>query len=292
MGKDYIIPASKVVTFTANQEGANMYGISYLRPVYKPWQIKEHLQKYQSIAFERYGVGTPHGSLPEGIALIEALESISSNELSYIVTPFDTDVTLLAGGGKTVPDMQKAIDYCDQQITISFLAQFLNLGVSSFGSRALGNTFVDFFTNTIEGIGDYISSKLNQLVVHELVDFNFSVKKYPKLVMNRIDSVDIDNISILLDAGGLSATIDVENSLRKALRLKPISEEDFEKSKNPIEENVNQEGSAGQEKSKGKNDSKLNKKDVNTSGKPKNKALSTLIRKILRFGRKKDALES
>ena len=290
-GQTHNIPASKAVVFTANKEGASLQGISYLRPVYKPWSIKVDLQRIQAIAFERYGVGTPHGTLPEGksdkdpegVALADALESISSNELSYLMTPFETEVNMLAGGGESVPDMQKAIDYCDQQITISFLAQFLNLGISSFGSRALGNTFVDFFTNTIEGIGDYVASKLNQHVVHELVDFNFNVENYPMLVMNRIDSVDIDNISVLLDSGGLTATIDIENAIRKSMRFAPISKEDFDKAKNPIDPlgEGNEDGSAGQEKSKGKNDSKLNKKDIKTAGKPKNKALSSLINKIL-----------
>ena len=206
-------------------------------------------------------------------------------------TPFDTSVEMLAGGATNVPDMQSAIDYCDQQITISFLAQFLNLGVSSFGSRALGNTFVDFFTNTIEGIGDYVASRLNQYLVRELVDYNFSVDEYPELVMNRIDSVDMDNITVLMDSGALTATIDIENAIRKAMKFEPISEEDYEKAKNPVmPEEENTDGSAGQQKSKGKNDSSLNKKDVKTAGKPKNKALSEVIKKI--FRRRRNGLDS
>jgi phage gp29-like protein len=276
-GTDIHLPAKKIIIFTANKEGATLSGISYLRPVYKPFSIKTDLQRLQSATFERYGLGTPVGTLPDGVssddpegkALVEALENVSSNETSYIVTPFETTVTMLAGGATTVPDMQSAIDYQDQQITISFLAQFLNLGVSSFGSRALGNTFVDFFTNSLEGVGDYIASRLNQQLVQELVDFNYSVEKYPKLVMSRIDSVDMDNMSVLSDAGLISSTIETENQLRNILRLKPITEEQYEKAHPVVDPNAPEEESGGVKdkkgvnpKGKGVNKSTLNKKDA------------------------------
>lgn len=291
-GSEKRIPASKTVVFSANREGANIFGISFLRPVYKAWSIKEDLQRIQAATFERYGLGTPHGTLPpnvsetdkEGIALIAALEDLSSNEASYLVTPAETEVEIISGGAQTVPDMQKAIDYCDQQITISFLAQFLNLGVSSFGSRALGNTFVDFFTNTLEGIGDYIANKLNQQVIQELVDFNFNVDKYPKLVMSRMDSVDMDNLAILLDAGAITATLDLENIVRKRFRLAPISKEEWN-ARHPVmkeEDNSNENpDSSGKDKrgnnpeGKGTNKSTVNKKDAK-------KSLTDLIMKILR----------
>jgi len=276
-GREIHLPAKKIVIFTANKEGATLSGISYLRPVYKPWSIKTDLQKLQAATFERYGMGTPMGTLPEGSSskdpegedLIETLENISSNETSYIVKPFDTEVEMLSGGATTVPDMQSAIDYQDQQITISFLAQFLNLGVSSFGSRALGNTFVDFFTNSLEGVGDYIASRLNQQLVQELVDFNYDVEEYPKLVMSRIDSVDMDNMAVLSDAGLISSTIETENQLRNILRLKPITDEQYEKAHPVIDPNASEEESDGVEdkkgvnpKGKGANKSTLNKKDA------------------------------
>ncbi len=279
-GREINLPSNRIVVFTANKEGATLSGISYLRPVYKPWSIKTDLERIQASTYERYGMGTPMGTLPEGkasdepegIALIETLENISSNETSYICKPFDTEVEMLSGGATTIPDMQKSIDYYDQQITISFLAQFLNLGVSSFGSRALGNSFVDFFTNSLEGIGDYISAKLNQSLVHELVDFNFNVEKYPKLVMNRIDSVDMDNIAVLMDSGALTSSLDIENAIRKTLRFQPISEEEYNK-RNPVfdpnsVEEDNNDNTSGKDKrgvnpeGKGQNKSTLNKKDA------------------------------
>lgn len=279
-GIQYKLPAKRIVIFTANKEGALLSGISYLRPIYKPWTIKNDLQRIQASTFERYGMGTPLGKLPpdvaetdpEGISMKTALENITSNELSYMLIPNESEVAMLGGGAKTAPDMQGAIDYCDQQITISFLAQFLNLGVSSFGSRALGNTFVDFFTNSLEGIGDYIASRLNQELVQDLVDMNFEVEKYPKLVMSRIDSVDMDNIAVLADAGLLSSTFETEQTLRRIFRLPPITQEEYDEAKNPIEpegsdanpdsKTDGKEKRGNNAKGKGKNNSKLNKKDA------------------------------
>ena len=304
---DINLPASRVLIFTANKEGATLSGISYLRVVYKPWSIKTDLQRIQASTFERYGMGTPTVTLPpnvsstdpEGEDAIEALENLSSNETSYLVLPDQTEVSMLAGGSKTMPEMQSAIDYCDQQITISFLAQFLNLGVSSFGSRALGNTFVDFFTNSLEGIGDYISSRINQDLVQELVDMNFTTDKYPKLIMSRIDSVDMDNIAVLSDAGLISSTYETEVQLRKRFRLAPITEEEYEKARavpntdegnNPDDPDGNTSGEKKRGKSaegKGPNKSKLNKKDAK-------KQLSEAIRKRVRhiLKRRRDKIES
>lgn len=306
-GQDIKLLADRIIVFTANKEGANLSGISFLRPVYKPYTIKNDLQRIQSAMFERYGLGTPTGTLPEnvaptdpeGVALQTALENISSNELSYMLIPFGTEVDMLAGGAKTAPDMQSAIDYCDQQITISFLAQFLNLGVSSFGSRALGNTFVDFFTNSLEGIGDYIASKLNQSLVQELVDMNYTVKEYPKLVMSRIDSVDMDNIAVLMDAGALTSTFETEQKLRKIFRLPPITKEEYDSAKNPIDPDPDQtddhsdkSNTDGKDKrgknpsGKGQNSSTLNKKDAK---KQLSDRLKQRVRKILK-DRRKNAL--
>ena len=301
------LKSNRIMIFTANKEGATLSGISYLRSAYKPYTIKNDLQRIQASTYERYGMGTPMGVLPEGVseqdpegeALIEALENISSNELSYMCVPNGTEVEMLSGGAQTAPDMQDAINYCDTQITFSFLAQFINLGTTTFGSRALGNTFVDFFTNSLEGVGDYIAGKMNQDLIQELVDLNYpDVEEYPQLQMSRIDSVDLDNIALLSDAGLITSTYETEVELRRIFRLPPITEEQYMANRASKEGNDPEDGShdpenpdsdtAGKEKrgknpeGKGPNGSKVNKKDAK-------KQLSSKIRDHLE--RRKHALD-
>ena len=54
------IPAERLAIFTFNQEGANFFGSSMLRPAYMHWYIKSQLYRIDAIAGERNGLGHSH----------------------------------------------------------------------------------------------------------------------------------------------------------------------------------------------------------------------------------------
>jgi len=235
-GKRFDIPIEKLVVFTNNREGDNWEGVSELRAAYKPWKIKNDLEKLQAIAFERYGVGFPLGThprdtkqgSPEHEALVDLLLSIQSNEEAYGTLPEGFDIKLLTDGLKGMPDMLSAIKYYDQMISRSVLAQWLDLGSTETGSRALGGSFIDVFLTSLQEDAEYICETLNRFVIRQLVDYNWDVEDYPVLKVGNIKELDLATIASLKGAGIITSDAELENSVRKILGLPEIDPEERE----------------------------------------------------------------
>lgn len=231
-GVKFTLPAEKCIIFTFNKEGSNAVGIPLLRPLYKPWAIKDDLEKIQAIMFERFGVGVPHGTVgpttkpgdPEFAAMEDALEEIASNESGYIVTPDGQMVDILTGGSSAAPDIITAIQYYDNQMAIAYHAMFMMLGSSNSGNRALGETFMDFFLTTVQSIGDNIADTFNNDLIPELVQLNYDTTAFPKLRMLEIQDINFDVIASLKTAGLITSTESTETRLRDLLGLNELEE--------------------------------------------------------------------
>ena len=52
------------------------------------------------------------------------------------------------------------------------LAHFLNLGTET-GSWALGSTFADFFTQSLNAVAEQVCDVVQQHVIEDLVDLNW-----------------------------------------------------------------------------------------------------------------------
>lgn len=110
------------------------------------------------------------------------------------------------------------------------LAQFLELGNTSSGSRALGESFNDMFLMSCESIGKNICETFNRDVIKQLVDLNFDdVEKYPEIEVEKIRGIDWKEISTGLNllgvAGLLSKTPETEAHIRKMFSLPNLTEE-------------------------------------------------------------------
>lgn len=230
--KEIAIPIGKCVVFTNRREGDNWEGISDLRAAYGSWWMKNTLLKINAIKHDRYGAGVPVAEAPEGVKdsdsswtnMETTLESIYSQEKSYIVMPSGWKVTLLSAGQNAGTDVLPSIRYLDEKIAVSVLAQFLNLGSTETGSRALGQSFIDFFLLALQQRADYIADILNRFVVRELVDYNWSVEAYPTLTAGRIEPLALESIAKLKTAGALSADLELENSVRRVLGIAELEE--------------------------------------------------------------------
>lgn len=190
------IPAPYLMVITIDQEGDSYEGISMLRAAYGPFFRKQNLVKLNMIGIEKFAVPTPIGRIPNGKQnsaeaknLISALQQYSNHEQAYITLPASPPNT----GGWDIdfkptnfdPEkVQKAIDAEDKNIVKAFLAQFLELGMTTAGgSWALAFNQSDFFLTAIEHIAKVIGARVNQGPLKRLVDLNYGPQpKYPKLV--------------------------------------------------------------------------------------------------------------
>jgi phage gp29-like protein len=131
-----------------------------------------------------------------------------------------------------VPDLEKQIRYYDEQIGRGALTHFLNLGGDdSTGSYALGDTFANFFTKSLNSRARHIATTVQQHVIEDLVDANWgSSEPAPRLVPPKIGAehpATADAIRALLEAGAIRWNPALEAHLRALYGLPVMDENDL-----------------------------------------------------------------
>lgn len=232
------IPWDKLILFVVNQEGDNYQGVSVLRPAYKHWYIKQNLEKFEAIKHQKQGVGVPVIYLPknattEDKALAQTIvQNFKTNEQSGIVMPWpkesgwDFSFADLKAGDTT--NMQESIKYHMREITKTVLAQFIELGNTDTGSRALGESQTDMFLNAIASYAKIIQNNLNRYLIPELVGFNYNTDRFPKIRFESLGGKDMAAFSTtltqLITAGVIDPDEELQRVVREQLGLPPKDE--------------------------------------------------------------------
>lgn len=214
-----LIPVDRLVAYVHDREGANWLGLSVLRPVYKNWLLKDRLLRIQTMSAERNGVGVPiyeGAPLPDNATREQIDEWRESEkqaglELAKSVRAGETSGASIAPGAKLtmkgvdgrLPDTDSPIRYHDEQMARAVLAHFLNLGTET-GSWALGSTFANFFTTSLNAVAGHIADVAQQHIVEDLVDVNWGeTEPAPRIVCEPIGSehpATAEAIKALVDA--------------------------------------------------------------------------------------------
>lgn len=240
MGGNFSIPMEKLVIFTHQQEGDNYEGISVLRTAYKHWYLKDVLYKVQAIAIERQGVGIPFVKPPENASedsrqqARSALRELRSQEKGYLEFPQGFDFGFLDMNAHTTMDADPAIMHHDRQIMKNVLAQFLELGSGSKGgggSHALSADQSRLFEQCLEEIAAQIEEIVNDNIIKQLIDYNFTVGKngYPTLEHGKIADDNIQTVATavaqLATANMLTPDPDLEQAFRDMMHLPDLPQE-------------------------------------------------------------------
>ena len=238
------IPVTRLVAYVLDREGGNWLGQSLLRPAYKFWLLKDRLLRVQVQSIDRNGMGFPvytSGELPESLPpdqytklsqqqITEGLKiarGVRSGETAGASLPVGGKLELLGVTGQ-LPDAEKPIRYYDEQIARAVLAHFLNLGTET-GSWALGSTFADFFTQSLQTVAGDIAETMSQHVVEDLVDLNWGpAEPAPRIVFDEIGSthpVTAEAVRALIECGALRADDQLEHFLRTTYGLPDADKE-------------------------------------------------------------------
>lgn len=242
--KDPRIPVSQLAAYICDREGGNWLGQSLLRPAYKPWLLKDRALRTQSLGLDRNGLGVPiytASPLPDTLtaeerqkqeqkeldAGLDVATKYRSGENSGTAIPHDADLSLKGVDGR-LPDTDKPIRYHDEQIARAVLAHFLNLGTET-GSWALGSTFADFFTLSLQTVALQIQDVTNAHVIEDLVELNWGPDEQPpRLVFDEIGSrhpATAEAIKSLIDCGAITPDARLEQHLRTTYGL-PLADPD------------------------------------------------------------------
>lgn len=225
--KQQPIPVTRLVGYVHENEG-DWKGTSLLRPAYKHWLIKDRLLRVDAQTIERNGMGVPlykaaedETDLSAGLAMARAWRA---GETAGSAAPFGADMVLRGVEG-TLPQAMPSIRYHDEQIARAVLAHFLNLGTQT-GSWALGTTFADFFTLSLQTLAQQIADTATQHIVEDLVDINFGESEpAPRVVFDEIGSrqaATAQALKALADAGLISPDEILKQSVRQQYGLPPV----------------------------------------------------------------------
>lgn len=232
-GKQIEIPVDRLVAYVNEREGASWLGKSLLRTAYKNWLLKDRELRVQAMTVERNGLGvpvytgaaSPDKASPEERAAWEKSEmdaglkiakSFRAGDAAGASIPNGATLRLAGVDGK-LPDTDGPIRYHDEQIARAVLAHFLNLGTET-GSWALGSTFANFFTDSLNAVAKHIADVTQQHVVEDLVDLNWGTDEpAPLITFAAIGSeapATAESIKMLIDAGAIQPDDQLEAHLR------------------------------------------------------------------------------
>jgi hypothetical protein len=236
-GGVFSIPAEKLLIFTHQREGNNFSGISVLRPAYKHWYVKSQLEKVMAIAAERQGVGVPFFEAPTGATneqLTKArnvMKNIRANAMGYMEMPVGWEYGFSDMHATGNYDPMPLVQYHNRQILLNVLGQFLDNGSSgAAGSRSTSEDHSKILAQSLESIATtVIEDVINENLIKQLVDTNFSTKKYPKLTHSPINDDNAttipDAVQKLTGAGMLTADAELETWLRKMFKMPDLPQE-------------------------------------------------------------------
>lgn len=221
------IPVERLVAYVHDREGGNWLGRSLLRPAYKHWLIKDRLLRVQAQTIERNGMGIPRYTAAENETDLSAGLDLArrwrAGDSSGAAVPYGALLDLVGVSG-TLPNADPAIRYHDEQIARAVLAHFLNLGTQT-GSWALGTTFADFFTLSLQTLAQQVADVATQHIVEDLVDVNWGPEEpAPRIVFDEIGSRQAATaaaLKLLIDSGAIFPDRATEEFLRQQYGLPP-----------------------------------------------------------------------
>tara|TARA_Y100000310_G_scaffold109452_1_gene107914 strand:+ start:5670 stop:7775 length:2106 start_codon:yes stop_codon:yes gene_type:complete len=229
------LPIEKLLVFTTEKEGDNWEGIPILRNSYKPWVIKDDLERINAIKHDRHGVGIPVMHVPANCVdgtpefddTVAVLESIYAHEQSYVVEPEGYEFRV-EGADNAGTDILPDLRYYDEMIARSAMAMFLNLGTTQTGSRALGASFLEAFLTSVQAFADYITEIVTRFAIREYVGVNYATNEFPTMKVRRIQKIDPKVLAELANAGLINADDNLEDAIRVDMYLPEKQEDDGE----------------------------------------------------------------
>ena len=238
---DATIDAENLVLLTHNREGDNYEGVSMYRPIWAINEIKGMLLKLLGIAFEREAMGVPIGVRPDGGTTDEQdddvedlLKDLRGHQKAFGILPhgWSLEWYFNEGGSAAREAILSALRYLDEQTLNAGLAQFLGLGSTATGSRAVAREHIDLFFLALNGIATDMATPFNGVgrshtsgVLRQITLLNFGEQAaYPTLVAQAIEAKNLEDFSSALQKMNQYITVDdvVEEYVRSFMGI-PIT---------------------------------------------------------------------
>jgi SPP1 gp7 family putative phage head morphogenesis protein len=211
-GTKETVPWSELIVFTHLRFGNNMEGISPLRPMYRPFLIKDKMHKINIVGAENNARGLRVYSVADaflGTDKDKQLDKINekatksnipmvkiskdSMDFKFFETKYDSNA------------LQQSIRMLDADISKVTQTESSELGQSAHGSRSMGQTKESGHDESCKPVADYICQKLNPLVKFLEICNEGEQDEYCELAVEGIDAKptleDAQKLQVLISAG-------------------------------------------------------------------------------------------
>jgi hypothetical protein len=215
------IPVDRLVAYVWEQEGANWFGRSMLRPCYKNWLLKDDLLRHDAMKHARNSMGIPWFETGPELtqdqvdALAEKAEELRAGESSGGAGPGKLQVKGVEG---SLSDILASIRYHDQQMSMAMVELFADLGRNSeTGSRSLGEVTYNHFAFAQDAIAAWHAGITTEHALWDWVDWNYSGDDgAPRVGYERVEEreASISDLSTLIE----KEVVVVDEALREAVR--------------------------------------------------------------------------
>jgi hypothetical protein len=187
------IPGEFLLVGSLEKEGDLYEGVSLLRACYGAWKRKNLYLRLMAIGNERNAVPTPTAEIPVGkqnsveyTNLIAALQNYTSHENAYMTWPEGWKVDFLKSNFDP-EKLKTSIEFENSEIVSAFMANFLLLGSTQSGSRAVSMDQSEFFMGAIQYVADEAVSPFNHKLLPQLVRMKYGPQEaYPRLKVTGI----------------------------------------------------------------------------------------------------------
>lgn len=207
-----------VLRFTAGQEGKNYFGVPTARAAYGEWSQKILMQVVRVLKHERFGLGTPMATEPEGAAnadrdlVSQYLENLRANEAGFMVLPNGWEVDILIPNIEHGTNLTQDIEACNIGIYSAFTNSVASLGTGKFGSNALADTQDNHLDNAIEADAADIAGVITHgsdgwSIIKRYTALNYPGARIGKLVGSNFSQAAnykyVDQVEKLVRAGAI-----------------------------------------------------------------------------------------
>jgi len=225
--KPIVLPVSRLLVYCWDREPGSWVGRSMLRAVYKNWLLKDRLLRVDTINHERSG-GMPFIEAPEGAsqrmvdALAQMAQEMRVGERSGGAGPAGSRLTLPGPSGS---DVVASIRYHDEAMARAWLMMFVQLGQTQTGSRALGESFIDWFSLAQETIAEWICGTFTQVLIRRYFEWNVGAEApICALVYERDPNVSVEVLNSMLSSGAVVMDTNLAAWIRSRYQLPESAE--------------------------------------------------------------------
>lgn len=215
------VPINTLVLFVHGKLGANWWGESFLRPLYKDWYLKDTAERLASIKIDRSAVGIPWVQYSSGTKAEAATigKNMRSGESAFIATELGAyQISIVGTDSKgSEAEVLSIIEHHQQQMSKAWLAQVMDLGHDGgLGSGNLSETFMKMFSEGVNAIARIFAEVISEHIIRDFVRLNWGEDEpYPELSFAPITpELSPETFGSLVSAGVLTPDEELESYFR------------------------------------------------------------------------------